>query len=111
MNPSQKPAPPVGAARGFSLGFVLLTKSTVFLGTLLKSAAQLQESWMPLGESIICQAFVTSIVAEIIEKAFAHFGSFRVAVNITSACLKRVPYLRAQNRRSNTAFPKNGPCV
>ncbi len=36
-----------------------------------------------LSESIVCQAFVTSIVAEIIEKAFAHFGSFRVAVNIT----------------------------
>jgi type III secretory pathway component EscS len=72
----------VGPAWGFSLGFVLLAKSTVLLGALFKSAAQLQESWMPLGKSIVCQAFVTSIIAEIIEKAFAHFGSFRVAMNV-----------------------------
>jgi hypothetical protein len=72
----------VGQGWGFALGFVLLAKSTVFLGTLLKSAAQLQESWMPLSESIVCQAIVTSVVAEIIKKAFAHFGSFRVAVNV-----------------------------
>jgi hypothetical protein len=64
------------------LGKVLLAKSTVFLDTLLKSAAELQESWMPLRESIVCQAFVTSIVAEIIEKAFAHVGSFWIAMNV-----------------------------
>jgi len=49
---------------------------------LIQHLPQGQKRRMPLGQTVIGQAIVRAIVAEVVEKALLHIGSFRVGVDV-----------------------------
>lgn len=46
---------------------------------------------MPLGEAIVGEAIVAAVVAEVVEEARPHFGSFGVAMNVAESIKGSIP--------------------